>query len=325
MALVLLALQQLPTAGAPLPPPSNFVVMLADDMGWGDWSRTGAPAETPELEEMSRSPHAAWFHRAYSGNPICSPTRASLLTGRTPARSCIHDVEQHILCRATGPDFWHGPAAVPGSGGCLRGEYSLANATADATLGPYLSGFYGKWHLGSLSNRSGSDDCYHVDGATECLEGYMRFGADTAGSPASCCQGVDALSWPGNAHFTNRALGISHPLHFGFDEFLATPQCAASSTTNCGCFFFPTAHNTTPCNLGHYEASQAGKTPPNNLFTECSQYYNGSFLPGGTKGSDHRHRQQQQQQQRGTMRVRPMEEVSGVDDQDFLVDQFDAL
>ena len=71
-------------------------MILADDMGWGDWSRTGAPVPTPELEAMSRSPHAAWFHRAYAGNPICSPTRASLLTGRTPARGCIHDVEQHI-------------------------------------------------------------------------------------------------------------------------------------------------------------------------------------------------------------------------------------
>ena len=49
----------------------------ADDMGWGDWSRTGAPADTPELDAMSRSPSAVWFHRAYSGNPICSPTRCA--------------------------------------------------------------------------------------------------------------------------------------------------------------------------------------------------------------------------------------------------------
>lgn len=48
-------------------------------MGWGDWSRTGAPAHTPHLETMSRSEGAVWFHRAYAGNPICSPTRASVL------------------------------------------------------------------------------------------------------------------------------------------------------------------------------------------------------------------------------------------------------
>eukprot|EP00755_Sulcionema_specki_P031061 Sspe_Gene.95835::Locus_68146_Transcript_1_1_Confidence_1.000_Length_396::g.95835::m.95835 len=97
----------------------NFVIMMADDMGYGDWSRTGAPAHTPHLEEFSRAQNAVWFQRAYSGNPICSPTRASVMTGRTPARTCIWGVEQHILCHKT-----------PGmKGGCLEGEYSIANAT----------------------------------------------------------------------------------------------------------------------------------------------------------------------------------------------------
>jgi hypothetical protein len=41
-------------------PKPSFVVMLADDMGWGDWSRTGSPGRTPHLEEMSRSQHAVW-------------------------------------------------------------------------------------------------------------------------------------------------------------------------------------------------------------------------------------------------------------------------
>lgn len=62
--------------------PQNFVIMLADDVGWGDWSRTGSPARTPHLDAMSRADHGVWFHRAYSGNPICSPTRASLHTVR---------------------------------------------------------------------------------------------------------------------------------------------------------------------------------------------------------------------------------------------------
>ena len=110
--------------------------MMADDMGWGDWSRTGSPASTPHLEAMSRADSGAWFRRAYSGNPICSPTRASVLTGRTPSRTCIYGVEQHILCRET-----------PGvDGGCLHGEYSIANATRDHAAG-FISGFYGKWHL----------------------------------------------------------------------------------------------------------------------------------------------------------------------------------
>ena len=84
---------------------------------------------------MSRAPGAVWFQRAYSGNPICSPTSASLLTGRTPARTCIYNVDHHILCRAGvgGTDDSSPP--------CKRSEYSLANATREQG---YLSGFYGK-------------------------------------------------------------------------------------------------------------------------------------------------------------------------------------
>lgn len=209
-------------------------------------------------------------------------------------------MEQHILCRQTEPGE---DRLTPGDGGCKRGTWSLANATSEADPA-YLSGFYGKWHSGSLSNTSGSGDCYEVDGSVDCLEGYMRFGSDAKGGRASCCQGADGLSWPGNPSFTNKALGISHPLHFGFSEFVATPQCGASSTTNCGCFFWPEPHNSSACNLGHYHDGQQGKTHPNNLFTECSQYYVGNASTG---------------------EVRPMTLVSGVDDQAFLVDRFESL
>ena len=197
----------------------NIVIMLADDMGWGDWSRTGAPADTPHLEAMSRSKSAVWFQRAYSGNPICSPTRASVLTGRTPARSCIYAVEQHILCR-------------DGARGCARGEVGIANLTRQHG---YVSGFYGKWHLGSLSDRGvGSPDCYEKPAGVPCQLGYWQ-------KDGGCCFGVDGPE-----------LQVSHPLHFGFDAFVATPECAASATSNCGCFFFPSTHNDSACELGHY-------------------------------------------------------------------------
>ena len=189
MALLLLgvACAEVLTAASTSATPTNFVIMLMDDVGWGDWSRTGSHARTPNMEAMSRADHAVWFQRAYAGNPICSPTRASLHTGRTPARSCIYGVEQHILCRA-------------GAGGCTGSEYSLANATKDfgksrsnssgggsvhgrggggggggvedaeqPAVVNYLSGFYGKWHLGSLSDRGvGSPDCYAKPANTSC-------------------------------------------------------------------------------------------------------------------------------------------------------------
>lgn len=266
-----------PTA-SPLP---NAVLMMADDMGWGDWSRTGAPADTPHLEAMSYSPHGAWFERAYSGNPICSPTRASVMTGRTPARSCIYAVEQHILC--------HGNAA-----GCASGEYGLGNLTRQAK-GNYLSGFYGKWHLGSLSDRGvGSPDCYAKPVNTSCQLGYWEKGG-------GCCFGVDGSK-----------LQVSHPLQFGFDEFVATPECAASATTNCGCFFYPTPHNDTACELGHYGHGIPGwpSQAARRGYLECMQYYTGNYTSSSSTTS---------------ISIEPHTEVSGVDDSDYLIDQFERL
>lgn len=242
----------------------NFVIMMADDMGYGDWSRTGAPAHTPHLEAMSNSQHAVWFQRAYAGNPICAPTRASVMTGRVPERTCITGVEQHILCRA-------------GVGGCGDGEYTLANATRERG---YVSGFYGKWHLGSLSDRGvGSPDCYEKPASESCLAGYVE-------KDGGCCFGVDGH------------LDVSNPLHHGFDEFLATPQCAASANSNCGCFFYPEAHNDSACEMGHYHATAS------KPFTECMQYYHGDATTGS---------------------VEPLTYVSPTDDEDFLVDQFESL
>ena len=272
------ALGLLATVGGCAGRPPNFVIMLADDMGCGDWSRTGAPAETPHLDAMSRSDHGVWFQRAYSGNPICSPTRASLHTGRTPARSCITGVEQHILCHAGaggcgGSEFglgnatrkWNAAAAAAAAAAVSEEEAALLDsgagiaqagspppAAAAATSG-YLSAFYGKWHLGSLSDRGvGSVDCYkRPHNVSACQLGYWAQGD-------GCCFGLDGH------------LDVSHPLHFGYDEFVATPECAASATTNCGCFFFPSPHNDTPCELGHYH--QHGGPP----FNECMQYYKGN-------------------------------------------------
>eukprot|EP00729_Bicosta_minor_P010916 gene10916-9748_t len=264
--MLLLLLASVGSHAAPSEQP-NFVIMMADDMGYGDWSRTGSPAMTPELDEMSRSQHAVWFQRvsaAISQTFTSSPTRASVMTGRTPARTCIWGVEQHILCHA-------------GASDCIEGEYSLANATQDK--GGYVSGFYGKWHLGSLSDRGvGSPDCYEKPANRTCVFGYWE-------KNGGCCFGIDDK------------LDISMPLNFGFDEFVATPECAASATTNCGCFFHPSPHNDTPCETGHYGSGVGGQG-----FLECMQYYNGSIA-----------------RESGAMSIEPLDYVTPVNDEDFLV------
>jgi arylsulfatase A-like enzyme len=83
--------------------PPNILFVLADDTGWGDvgfnkdYLQPGAggksftpnPPRTPNLDAWATGPGSILFDRFYSGNPVCSPTRSALLSGRTPFRDCI--------------------------------------------------------------------------------------------------------------------------------------------------------------------------------------------------------------------------------------------
>ena len=117
----LLALSGGPILAAPKP---NFVLCMADDQGWGDMAYNGHPTvKTPVFDELART---GWrFDRFYAGAPVCSPTRASVMTGRTPNRM--------------GTFSW---------GHTLRPqEITVAEALKSAG---YTTGHFGKWHLGSV-------------------------------------------------------------------------------------------------------------------------------------------------------------------------------
>src|SRR5436309_10203522 len=63
----------------------NIVFLLADDLGWSDSAIYGGDlVETPNLARLGRS--SVRFTNAYSAAPVCSPTRASFMTGKYPAR-----------------------------------------------------------------------------------------------------------------------------------------------------------------------------------------------------------------------------------------------
>ena len=125
-ALVLLAGSATSQDARPSRP--NIVLVMADDQGWGDVGYNGHPVlKTPHLDALAAA--GLRFDRFYAAAPVCSPTRASVLTGRHPNR---------MGC------FQWGHTLRPQ-------EVTLAEALK--AVG-YTTGHFGKWHLGSV--RSGS-------------------------------------------------------------------------------------------------------------------------------------------------------------------------
>lgn len=103
LLVVLLASLHLLTAAAPAPLRSNIVLLLLDDVGYDDIDYGDgehiSPTKTPNIVEMARGQHTMRFKRFYCGGAVCAPTRSSMLTGRTPTRECIINVEGNALPR----------------------------------------------------------------------------------------------------------------------------------------------------------------------------------------------------------------------------------
>lgn len=121
----------------------NIIVILADDLGWADLSSYGSTFyETPHLDQLAKE--GIKFTNAYATSPVCSPTRASMMTGKYPTKTGVTD--------------W-----IPGrSEDGKKREYEKINthptsfqlALEEKTIAEYAlengyqTFFAGKWHLG---------------------------------------------------------------------------------------------------------------------------------------------------------------------------------
>jgi arylsulfatase A-like enzyme len=106
----------------------HIVLVMADDHGYGDCGFTGHPfVQTPHLDKMAKA--GVVFNRFYASAPVCSPTRASVMTGRHPFRT-----------------------NVPNHGHYMRpDELTIAEQLGKSG---YVTGHFGKWHIGSVQPNS---------------------------------------------------------------------------------------------------------------------------------------------------------------------------
>jgi len=118
---------------------TNFIFFLVDDMGWADIGANGSTFhETPNIDRLAKS--GMRFTQGYAAGSVCSPTRASIMTGKHPVRVDITDWIPGQPNRATNPllhpeDRSHLPLE----------EVTLAEVLKDHG---YQTFFGGKWHLG---------------------------------------------------------------------------------------------------------------------------------------------------------------------------------
>ncbi|MFI2744433.1 sulfatase [Zhouia sp. PK063] len=146
------AVAQEPSKGKP-----NVIIIYTDDQGYADMNIYGSKdLYTPYMDELAKS--GIRFTQFYSAAPICSPSRASLLTGRYPQRAQLADMASSN----------EGDAGMPGS------QYTMAEMFKDAG---YFTAHIGKWHLGYTKetepNDQGFDYSFGFMGG--CIDNYSHF------------------------------------------------------------------------------------------------------------------------------------------------------
>lgn len=192
------------------PAPKNIVLMMADDQGWGETGYNGHPSvKTPTLDKMEAT--SLRLDRFYSGAPNCTPTRASVMTGRHANRS-----------GAFAPNWSTRPE-----------EITIAQILKGAG---FRTGHFGKWHIGAVKresplnpNRMGFDEYLAHDNFFEMDPPLSRNGAPPEIIPGESSEIIvdEAVRFARKAHADGKPFfivvwfGSPHGPYSGLDKDVA--------------------------------------------------------------------------------------------------------
>lgn len=127
----------------------NIVVLFFDDLGYGDLSSYGNRLiKTPNIDAMAG--RGAKLTQSYSSSPVCTPSRAALMTGRLPVRSHA----QHHVFFPTGHPVATMRRSLGWANALPQDEITMAEALGRAG---YATGAFGKWHLGDVAGSRPTD------------------------------------------------------------------------------------------------------------------------------------------------------------------------
>ena len=186
----------------------NVIFAMADDLGWGDVNYNGGRACTPNLNEMARSDNAVLLQRHYSGSPVCSPTRATVLTGRNNNRYCVWTANSARGAEDRSDFKISQLMPLPLS------EITVAKVMQDAG---YSTAAFGKWHLGDFKAIDGGNSKWPVSHPG--LHGFEQWWATERSTPtattncgcfenSTCIIGQYKRRPPCTNYYTNTSDGV---------------------------------------------------------------------------------------------------------------------
>ena len=130
------------------PQPPSVVFMMLDDVGWADFEYIGSNktvARTPHVDAFAHGIHSVILRDMHSGGTVCSPTRATVLTGRHEWRDCVHSVYGCSDCLSC-------PKGDPGNDNepfqFNENIFTIAHAVKESNAKHgtnYTSKIFGKW------------------------------------------------------------------------------------------------------------------------------------------------------------------------------------